>query len=254
MKLGDFSEQADTYARARPGYPPAMLAALLIHTGARAGDALAEIGAGTGLFTRLLSGLGLRVTAIEPNASMRSHAPELPDVTWRDGTFESTGLASGSQRWVVAAQAFHWADTAKALPELWRVLVPGGHFTALWNNRENERSPVLAWTQEAIRRHAPDFDDTYRDACSAGLLIQSGHFSDTAYHEVRHVVPMSRSRYLDLWRSHNRLNVLAGPERFAAFMAEMKAYLEACGIETVEVPYLCRAWTVRRVDGCIAIP
>jgi trans-aconitate methyltransferase len=247
MTLGDFSGQAEAYSRARPGYPAEILLLLCSHMGIRAGDAVAEIGAGTGLFTRLLSGRGWRVTAIEPNAAMRARAPELPDVTWRDGTFEATGLAAGSQRWVVAAQAFHWADPARAMPELWRVLAPGGSLTVLWNNRENEQSPVLSWTQEAIRRHAPGFDEAYRDGSSAELITSTRHFSGVVYHEVRHVVPMSRSRYLDLWRSHNRFNVTAGPEGFAAFIAELAAYLESQNVETVNVPYLCRAWTASRV-------
>lgn len=246
MALGDFSEQADAYSRSRPGYPPEMLSLLCAHVRLQKGDAVADIGAGTGLFTRLLSGHGWRVTAVEPNAAMRVRAPELPDVTWCDGTFEATGLATDSQRWVIAAQAFHWAVPERALPELCRLLQPGGSLTALWNNRENERSPVLAWTQAAIRRYVPDYDETYRDGCSAELLTSTGDFADVVCHEVHHVVSMSRERYLDLWRSHNHVNEQAGPQRFAALLAELTAYLQMQGIEQIDVPYVCRAWTVRR--------
>src|SRR5436309_2388930 len=70
-ELGDFTAQAQAYRRARPTYPPSLVAAVAACVGARAGDRVADIGAGTGIFTEQLAGLGFRVSAIEPNAAMR---------------------------------------------------------------------------------------------------------------------------------------------------------------------------------------
>ncbi len=67
MPLGDFSEQADAYGRARPSYPAELIDALVAHVGAKPGDAVADLGAGTGLFTELLAARGFCVTAVEPN-------------------------------------------------------------------------------------------------------------------------------------------------------------------------------------------
>ena len=58
---------------------------------------------------------------------------------------------------------------------------------------------------------------------------------------------MDRERFVALWRSHNRLTGAAGPERLEQLMGEMESYLDAEGFATIEVPYLCRAWSVRRV-------
>ena len=104
--LGDFAAQARAYG-ARPGYPAAMLDLLIGHVGVRAGDAVAEVGAGTGIFTRHLAERGLAVTAIEPSRAMRASVPDLEGVTWSPGSGERTGLDSASQRWLVAAQSFH---------------------------------------------------------------------------------------------------------------------------------------------------
>jgi len=246
-RLGDFTGQAGAYARSRPGYPRDLVDRLIAGAGVRRGDAIAEIGAGTGLFTEALGGRGLVVTALEPNDAMRAEAPELPGVSWRPGTFETTGLGDASQRWAVAAQAFHWADPAKALPELRRVLVPGGRFTVLWNDRLNERSPVLMRTEEAIRRWAPGYDEAYRGLDWSEVLVTTGDFEAVTTDEAEHVVPMSRDRYVGLWRSHNRLSVAAGPERYAGLLREIEAYLEGEGIERVDVPFVCRAWTARAV-------
>jgi SAM-dependent methyltransferase len=244
-KLGDFSEQAASYARARPGYPGALVDRLVESVGAHPGDAVADIGAGTGIFTRLLAERGFSVTAIEPSANMRALALPSPNTVWKEATFEDTGLDAGSQRWVVAAQSFHWATPERALPEIRRVLAPGGCFTALWNDRSSPRSKVLAETVDALRRHVPDYDRAYRQRPWHRVICSSNDFGDVVCDEEGHVVTMSRDVYLDLWRSNNRIVHFAG-ERMDALLAEVEAILERHGATNVRIPYVCRAWTARR--------
>ena len=238
---GDFTPQAEAYARARPGYPAAMVTLLvkLVELGQE--DAIAEIGAGTGIFTRVLSDHGLQVTAVEPNAGMRGEAPEMSGVRWQNGTFESTGLDDASQSWLVAAQAFHWATPEKALPELRRALRSSGALTVLWNNRDNDASPLLSWTRDVIDELVPDFDEGYRDRDWSEVLTSTGDFVNPYDVQVPHTVDMTRERYLDLWRSHNLLNAAAGPERMATLLAKIERHL--ADTESVVVPYVCRAWT-----------
>lgn len=246
MPTGDFTNQADAYGRARPGYPSELLDRLIARAEISPGDPVADIGAGTGLFTRLLAERGFRVTAVEPNAEMQKLAPRLHNVRWLEGSFAETGLSDESQRWVTAAQAFHWATPATALPELRRVLKEGSSLTVLWNDRENELNPTLSWTRAAIRRIVPEFEEAYRDVDWSGILTSTGDFTDVAYDEQLHTVPMSRSRYLDLWRSHHRLTVSAGPERFESILREVESHLDEQRLEMIEVPYRCRAWWARR--------
>lgn len=247
MAIGDFTDQAEAYHRSRPTYPAAMLDDLQARLSLGPGDAVADIGAGTGILTGLLAARGYAVSAIEPNAAMRAHATADDRVDWIDGTFEATGLADASQDWCVAAQAFHWADPPRALPELARVLKAGRALTVLFNDRDHTQSELMTNVWGVIRRVVPEFDEAYRDRDWGHELCAGGFFGDVWYHEVPHVVVMSRARFLELWRGHNRLNNIAGPERFEALFSEIAGYLDDGAHDEVPVAYRARAWTAWRL-------
>jgi len=240
MALGDFAPQAQAYA-ARPGYPDALIDRLVARVGVHAGDRVADLGAGTGIFTAQLAARGLVVDAVEPSAAMRAQAPALPGVRWREGSFEATGLEDGAVAWVTTAQAFHWADPPRALPELRRVLRPGGPLTCLWNDRRDADSPMLAAVMAAIRREAPAFDERYRDHDWRDTLLGGGWFEGVVVDEAHHVVTMSRDRFRALWRSHNHLAETAGPTQLPRVLAAIDAL--TADTPTIDVPYLTRAWT-----------
>ena len=136
-----FGAVADEYERARPDYPPAAVQRMRGEVGP--GKRWLDLGAGTGKLTRSLS--GERVVAVEPLPAMRDHlARALPDVLLLAGVAEAMPFAGASFGAVVCAQAFHWFDGERALPEIHRVLEPGGHLALLWNVKD-ERVP---WVRE----------------------------------------------------------------------------------------------------------
>ncbi len=248
-KLGDFTDQATAYHTARPSYPAELLSHLCDHIQLPPHAKVTDLGAGTGIFTSLLAERGLKVSAVEPNAEMRDRAVPHPDVTWIDGTFNETHLPDDSQHWVVAAQAFHWADPGSALPEIHRILKQAGYFTVLWNNRLNHDAPTLAKAWAIIKHFVPDFDDNYREQDWAEVLTSTVHFINVHTFDVRHEIEMPKERFLNLWRSHNRLNTIAGPERFAQIIATMEDELNRAETSSVVVPYLCKSWTVKAQCG-----
>src|ERR1700744_2434719 len=108
-----FGNRVDDYVRFRPGYPEALVPWLMRHCGLDAGQLVADVGCGTGLFTRELLLHGLQVAGVEPNGPMRAAgatylAESDEPFGSHEGTAEATGLAPGSVALVTAAQAFHW--------------------------------------------------------------------------------------------------------------------------------------------------
>jgi SAM-dependent methyltransferase len=132
-----FGSAADVYERARPSYPDEAVRWIAERAGLREGRVVADVGAGTGKLTRLLLSTHARVIAVEPVEAMRAVLLErAPGCEVVDGVAESLPFADASLDVVTAAQAFHWFDHAKALPELHRVLRPGGFLVLIWNSRD----------------------------------------------------------------------------------------------------------------------
>jgi SAM-dependent methyltransferase len=144
-----FDGVAEAYERARPGYADEALDRALALAGLAPGDAVVDLAAGTGKLTRMLVARGLRVTAVEPLAGMRARLVEqLPGVPTLDGTAEALPLADACAAAVLAAQAFHWFRIEDAAREIARVLRPGGHLLAIWNEYLTDETP---WLDAALR-------------------------------------------------------------------------------------------------------
>lgn len=142
-----FEKQAAAYARGRPDYPQALQPWLREALALGPGRRVADVGAGTGKFTRLLATTGAEVIAVEPVDAMRAQIDAaLPGVRAVTGTAQALPLSDGALDAVVCAQAFHWFATRQTLDEFARVLRPGGHLGLVWNVRDESLDWVAAIT------------------------------------------------------------------------------------------------------------
>ncbi|MCQ1955030.1 class I SAM-dependent methyltransferase [Arthrobacter sp. zg-Y826] len=125
------------YDRIRPGYPAEAVHWLFARPGLPDVPAVrdvADVGAGTGKYTRELHAAGLNVCAVDPSRDMLDQLSRLlPDVPVRVGTAEQTGLPASSLDAVTVAQAWHWCDPAAASREFARILRPHGILGLVWN-------------------------------------------------------------------------------------------------------------------------
>ncbi|WNI14985.1 class I SAM-dependent methyltransferase [Actinacidiphila sp. ITFR-21] len=192
-RASSFGAVAAAYAEHRPDYPEAAVRWALepaLQTPDEVLDVL-DLGAGTGKLTASLVALGHEVTAVEPDDGMRAELVRaLPEVTALAGSAEDIPLPDASVDAVVVGQAFHWFDQERALPEIARVLRPGGALAALWNTDDTRVGwiaelgrivgsplPVVDWSpQRTIRAH-PDYvlledaDFPHRQRRTADSLI-----------------------------------------------------------------------------------
>lgn len=156
-----FSDRVADYVRYRPDYPAALTAWLQGELGVTPAWRVADIGAGTGISSKLLLDAGLSVTAVEPNAAMRDAMlvwlGDNPRFRAVDGRASATGLPDGSVDLVTAAQAFHWFDPNTARAEFRRILRPHGLAAIWWNSRRLGGTPFLEGYEALLRRYGTDY-------------------------------------------------------------------------------------------------
>jgi SAM-dependent methyltransferase len=139
------------YAQHRPSYADAAILWSLAPVSGAQPVRVADLGAGTGILTGALARLGADVVAVEPNVSMLDELRrQLPGVRAVEGSAEALPLPDGSVDAMLCGQAMHWFDLDRALPEIARVLVPGGVLAGLWNVEDDR----VGWVAELNTIHA----------------------------------------------------------------------------------------------------
>ncbi len=255
MPKVDYTELAPDYAKYRPDYSGTVLNALLNYTNAsRPGFRVADIGAGTGIWTKMLADQNLNCVAIEPNDAMRAEGVAFTNgarVEWRAGFAENTGLEKESIDWLTMASSFHWAKLPDALKEFSRILKPGGFLTVLWNPRHIEGNLLHEEIENTIYSMVPNLSRVSSGSAKHARnyfeeLISTGDFRDVVFFEANHEIEMSKERYIGAWRSVYDIQKQAGPELFEEILE--KIAVKVAPWDKVVVPYKTRAWTAQKVS------
>ncbi|MCP3979186.1 MAG: class I SAM-dependent methyltransferase [bacterium] len=158
---GRFTDRVESYVRYRPDYPTAVLGRLEQHGCLPAESVVADVGSGTGIFSRLFLEAGHRVIGIEPNRAMREAGDRFlaeNGAAFRsvDGRAEDTSLDDAEVDLVVAAQAYHWFDPQRARAEFLRILRPPGRCALVWNERRTD-TPFLEAYEELLVEFGTDY-------------------------------------------------------------------------------------------------
>jgi ubiquinone/menaquinone biosynthesis C-methylase UbiE len=181
-----FDEIAAEYDRHRPVYPDQLIDQACQVAGIGSGDAVLEVGCGSGQLTRGLLARGLHVTALEPGPSLIALARQnlQGEVEFVNARFEDAPLPRERFAAVFSASAFHWIDPKVSWQKTAEVLVPGGTLALIQYcgleepHTKSDQDAVLA----ALGQIAPDAAanwPSYRDldATLAGVEQRSGNVS-----------------------------------------------------------------------------
>jgi len=156
-----FSNRAENYAKYRPRYPDAALQ--FVRGIVPSPAVVADIGSGTGIFTKQLLNAGFEVYAVEPNEAMRGEAERSLKAESMfhsvKGSAESTSLPDHFADLITTAQAFHWFDRTKAKAEFRRILRPGKWVALIWNERQADASTLCWKYEELLRREVPEYNE-----------------------------------------------------------------------------------------------
>ena len=250
-----FDHCVQDYARHRPTYPRDVLDILTDKLGAASARPAADVGAGTGIFTRQLALHGWRVFAIEPSLPMlrvvcQTEEGQAVDahITPLCAAAEHLPLAGASVGLVTAAQAFHWFNPPHALAEFARVLAPGGLLALVWNNRDHERSAFVRAYESLIARYNTAYRREYRQQNWPAKIETTTAFSPTDYHRIDHVWRIAPEAFVGFSRSVSYIRNVVSRERRPAFESDLRGLMnDHFGDADCHIPLRTDLWTARRV-------
>jgi SAM-dependent methyltransferase len=245
-----FDQGAAVYEQARPSYPPDAVAWLVEHLHIGEGTRVADVAAGTGKLTRLLTSTGARIVGVEPVPGMRAgFAAACPGVPMVASTAEQLPFAPGALGAITVAQAFHWFDAPVALDEFARVLRPGGRLGLVWNARDRSNDLVdRLWSiMDRIEKRAPW---RQHEEWSQSAFVEHTAFGVLTEGTFHHEQLLTRDQVVARFRSVSHIAVMPPDEQERA-LDEIRAVLDthplAVGRERVAIPYRVDAyWCERR--------
>jgi SAM-dependent methyltransferase len=234
-RAASFGNEAQAYAYGRPSYPVEAVQWAL-PDGART---VLDLGAGTGKLTQRLLELGLDVIAVEPSDEMRTFIPKQARAL--AGSAEAIPLSPASVDAVVVGQAFHWFDAGRAVPEISRVLRPGGTVGLLWNmddDREPWVSKLCDLTGSEARASALVMDPKPPYDASRGLSAPVHRWFDYAEsYDTDRLVAMIASR---------SQTILLPPEQRSRLLDEVRALAP---VAPFAFPLVCECWRGERLTA-----
>lgn len=227
-----FGAVAASYAEHRPGYPVEAVRWCVAPVGRDIGSLrVLDLGAGTGKLTAMLAELGSDVTAVEPDPAMLAELRRgLPSVRALAGSAERIPLPDASVDAVLCGQSLHWFDMSRALPEIARVLAPGGTLGALWNSDDDRVEWVAGLQESAAGATSPSLSRRRSEAAAFGTDQfgggQSGPvlFTPTERAEFANSQLLTADTLVELIGTHSTILVMA-PEERARVLAKVRAYL-----------------------------
>lgn len=241
LSFGGIPEQ---YDRFRPA-PPGEAADWLLPPAARV---VADVCAGTGGFTRVLASRAEHVVAVDLDprmlAVLRSRTPagravrasghHLP---FRDGTLDGVLVSSG----------WHWLRPDRAVPEIARVVRPGGTLGVVWNGPDRS----TPWVSDLFE-HRPTPDGLPAPSRRVLSIPPGLPFTAPEHRAIPWTLPRTRSQILGLAGTYSRV-ITASPGEQRAERRRAEAQLDGLppgpAPDRIDLPMRAFCWRAVRVAG-----
>jgi SAM-dependent methyltransferase len=238
-RAGSFGETADEYERGRALYPDEAVRWLV--DGAKR---VVDLGAGTGKLTGALTLYATEVVALEPQHEMLLHLRRAaPSALAACSVAEILPVRSGWADALVVAQAFHWFDQQRSVPEIRRILTPAGRLALVWNVRDES----FDWVAELARIAGPENSKGTR-----ARLDKLPGFEAFEHRTWRTTHVMDRDTLLAHVKSRSNVATLADPDqrRVLDDVAQLcDSHPALRGHGNFELPYETHAYRARSAEA-----
>lgn len=242
MNEEKFTGKADLYDRYRPSYPKELIDWLYDKTKAKT---VADIGAGTGKFTKCLTAKPWKITAVEPNSDMcgvlRKNASFAEII---NASAENTGIESGSVGLITVAQAFHWFDEERFKAECKRILKSDGKTAIVFNERNYTDCEISSERDKICQKYCGTFHSGHvgqRTSEEGDLFLKNEYFSEVKFYSAENNIEMDEETFVGdtLSRSYS---LKEGDSNFSHFVDELRdvfSKYEQGGFVTIKYTATC---------------
>ena len=217
-----FTYTVEDYRRYRPDYPEAMFDWLLAELGLVAGDAIIDIGCGTGITSRAWAARGLEVVGVDPNAAMLAAArAEGGGPTYVPTDAETLAVPERDYAAIVGGQSFHWIDLDRAGSRFRAVLGPARRpgrlqVGAFWNLRTTDTLFMRAY-DGLLRQWSPEYAEV---GAESRALVVASHVGGVQASFAHHQALDRRGLLGRAWSSSYIRNVVEDREGFDRALVE----------------------------------
>lgn len=228
-----FDDVAALYDATRPDYPRALFDDIAAFAGLAPGDAVLEVGCGSGQATKDLVARGYRTVALDPGAGLIEIARHKfaggANVEFITSTFEAWEIEQAAYKLVASAQSWYWIAPDVRFAKAADALVPGGLLAVFGSVPVGVNSPVREELHQIYAHHVPDYSGVPPEAWYtpagpvAALFEQSGLFKPVSHRSYAWSKTHSTSSFVNLLRTLSYIQILARDKRDALFDAVTKA-------------------------------
>ena len=165
-------------------------------------DVIAELGAGTGKFTKKISKFCKKIYAVEPNDEMLAVGKQLckkrKNIEYVNASAENTTLPEKSLDMIFAVQSFHYFEKDKLLTELKRIIKPEKYFCIIWNlNEKTENAFDKDWDNllETQKIKATGSADNHNIKEDRKIIFKNGKYEEVKFSRSVHMTYNKLKRY-----------------------------------------------------------
>jgi ubiquinone/menaquinone biosynthesis C-methylase UbiE len=243
-----FSNQAATYARYRPTYPPELYAWLLERAPGR--TRALDCATGNGQAAAALSEYFTEVEAIDISEGQLSQAIRKPNIHYRLSRVEETPFPDDHFDLITMAQAFHWVDASRFCAEMNRIGRPGA-IVACWSYKfpttsdEHVNRVILEFYNgitgpywEPERAHV---DNDYANLTFDFSDVETAQF-ESAFRWTRHEL----LGYFASWSATQKYIRIHGESPLRHVEGPMEAVLPGDGAIDVRFPLYLKAGRIKK--------
>lgn len=239
----DWTPASRDYALHRPGYPDEVFALLSLLGVGRPGQAILDLGVGTGHLAIPLAQRGAVVTGVDPSPGQLAEARARAlaagvQLALVEAIAEEAPLEAGGFDAATASMCWGYLDARRVVPRVWRALRPGGLLlvaSLVWTSDEH---PVARLTAELLRRHNPAFERRPTPPTAPVVPVWAeGRFRLRTWHRETVHLSFTREGWCGRQRASKWVGAELSPTRVAAFDAELARALEAHAPPAFAIPH-----------------